>query len=47
MSEVSFTYLELTQKYVIFRFTLVYNPILALAFVAVYWAIGLFHAYSI
>merc|ERR1719167_1077631 len=28
------------------RFTLVYNPILALAFVAVYWIIGLFHAYS-
>merc|ERR1711978_146233 len=27
------------------RFTLVYNPILALAFVAVYWSIGLSHAY--
>ena len=30
-----------------FRFTLVYNPILALTFVAVYWTIGLFHAYSV
>ena len=29
------------------RFTLVYNPILALTFVAVYWTIGLFHAYSV
>ena len=29
------------------RFTLVYNPILAMGFVTVYWAIGLFHAYSV
>ena len=29
------------------RFTLVYNPILALAFVTVYWSVGLFHAYSL
>ena len=29
------------------RFTLVYNPLLGLSFVAVYWAIGLYHAYSV
>ena len=27
------------------RFTLVYNPILAIIFVATYWTIGLVHAY--
>ena len=30
-----------------FRFTLVYNPLLALVFVTVYWIIGLFHAYFV
>ena len=30
-----------------FRFTLVYNPILALSFVGVYWIIGLLHAYMV
>jgi len=29
------------------RFTLVYNPMLALIFVAAYWIIGLFHAYIV
>lgn len=29
------------------RFTLIYNPLLALAFVGVYWTIGLYHAYSV
>ena len=29
------------------RFTLVYNPLLAMVFVAVYWIIGLFHAYFV
>ena len=28
------------------RFTLIYNPILALTFVTVYWIVGLFRAYS-
>ena len=31
----------------VFRFTLEYNPFLAMTFVAVYWTIGLFHAYSV
>ena len=30
-----------------FSFTLVYNPLLALVFVTVYWIIGLFHAYFV
>merc|ERR1711990_789236 len=29
------------------KFTLVYNPLLALTFVGVYWIIGLYHAYSV
>ena len=29
------------------RFTLVYNPLLALVFVSVYWIIGLLHAYFV
>ena len=29
------------------RFTLVYNPLLALVFVSVYWVIGLLHAYFV
>ena len=29
----------------VFRFTLFYNPILALSFVTSYWIIGLYHAY--
>ena len=27
------------------RFTLFYNPLMALSFVATYWIIGLYHAY--
>ena len=30
---------------IFFRFTLFYNPLMALAFVATYWMIGLYHAY--
>ena len=29
------------------RFTIVYNPLLALTFVVVYWSIGLHHTYSL
>ena len=40
-------YKDHTKSKEIPRFTLVYNPGLALTFVVVYWVIGLSHAYAI
>ena len=49
MSKVLNVYLRLAFMYpsCSLRFTLVYNPLLAMVFVAVYWMIGLFHAYFV